>query len=218
MRDEGGIAMHKWWYAVASMGASVLVAACGSSTKTTAASGSRAPVTPTPSNASAVSEAAPALALRRSQYGRVIFATNNRVVYMFGADHSTTSTCYGVCATAWPPLLAKGTPAAAAGLNAGLLGRTRRRDGSMQVTYGGHPPYYYSGDAPGTSMCLAANMHGGFWYVVNADGSANKAKGHGTMMMGQGKMKAHGKMKARGKMKAHGKMKARGKMKAQGKM
>src|SRR5947199_8020630 len=107
--------MHKWWYAVASMAASVLVAGCGSSTKTTAASGSRAPV-PTPSNASAVSEAAPALALRRSQYGRVIFATNNRVVYMFGADHGTTSTCYGVCATAWPPLLAKGTPAAAAGL------------------------------------------------------------------------------------------------------
>jgi hypothetical protein len=41
---------------------------------------------------------------------------------------------------------------------------------------GGHPLYYYSGDAPGKIMCQAANMHGGFWYVVNADGSANKAK------------------------------------------
>src|SRR5438128_10978770 len=110
------------------MGSSVLVADCGSSTITTAASGSRAPVTPTPSNASAVSEAAPALALRRSQYCRVIFATNNRVVYMFGADHSTPRTCYGECATAWPPLLVKATPAGAASPTAGLLGRTRRRD------------------------------------------------------------------------------------------
>jgi predicted lipoprotein with Yx(FWY)xxD motif len=192
--------MHQRWYAVASIGAAVLVAGCGSSTKTTAAGGKPEPVARTPSNASAVSQAAqsggegaPGLTLRHSQYGQVIFAANRRVLYMFGADRGTASTCYGVCATAWPPLLTKGTPTASAGLNAKLLGASRRRDGSMQVTYGGHPLYYYSGDAPGKVMCQAANMHGGFWYVVNADGSANKVKGHG-MMMGHEKMKEHGKM------------------------
>jgi predicted lipoprotein with Yx(FWY)xxD motif len=121
----------------------------------------------------------------------VIFASNNRVLYVFGADHGTKSTCYGVCASAWPPLLSNGsTPSAGAGLSAKLLGTTRRSDGSIQVTYGGHPLYYYSGDPPGKIMCQAANMHGGFWYVVNANGSANEAKGHG-MMMGHEKMTEH---------------------------
>jgi predicted lipoprotein with Yx(FWY)xxD motif len=139
------------------------------------------------------SEASPGLALHSSQFGHVIFASNNRVLYMFGADHGTSSTCYGVCASAWPPLLSKSTPRVGAGLNPALLGTTKRNDGSVQVTYGGHPLYYYSGDSPGKIMCQAANMHGGFWYVVNADGSANMAKGHG-MMMGHETMKTHKKM------------------------
>jgi predicted lipoprotein with Yx(FWY)xxD motif len=135
----------------------------------------------------------PGLTLRHSDYGRVIFASNDRVLYMFGADHGTTSRCYGVCASAWPPLLSKGPVSAGAGLNAKLLGTTARRDGTLQVTYGGHPLYYYSGDTAGKVMCQAANMHGGFWYVVNADGSANKAKGR-AMMMGHEKMKERSKM------------------------
>ena len=90
-----------------------------------------------------------------------------------------------------PPVLTGTTPIAGSGLMGTLLGTTRRTDGTLQVTYGGHPLYYYSGDPPGKIMCQAANMHGGFWYVVNANGSANKAKGHGMMMMGHEKMKEH---------------------------
>jgi predicted lipoprotein with Yx(FWY)xxD motif len=189
--------MHQRWYAVAGIGAALAVAGCGSSTKTTASGGTAKQASGTASNASAVSSATQGqrplrLTLRSSEYGRVIFAANNRVLYLFGADHGTTSTCSGVCASAWPPLLSKGTtPSVGAGLKAKLLGTTRRTDGSLQVTYSGHPLYYYSGDTPGKVMCQAANMHGGFWYVVNADGSANKAKGHGTMMMGHEKMKEH---------------------------
>jgi predicted lipoprotein with Yx(FWY)xxD motif len=193
--------MQRRWYSLASMGAVAAIAGCGSSSKTTVSSGASQAASPTPSNASAVSpvaggghEGTPGLTLHRSEFGRVIFATNNRVLYTFGADHGTTSTCYGVCASAWPPLLSKNAPSIGAGLKRGLLGTTKRNDGSIQVTYGGHPLYYYSGDAPGKIMCQAANMHGGFWYVVNADGSANKAKGHGMMMMGHEKMKAHKKM------------------------
>jgi predicted lipoprotein with Yx(FWY)xxD motif len=187
--------MSKQWYAAASLGAALVVAGCGSSSKTTASGGAPQPSGPARASQAAVSTAAASqgLALHRSEFGRVIFASNNRVLYVFGADHGTTSTCYGVCATAWPPLLTKGTPSVGAGLNARLLGTTRRRDGSLQVTYGGHPLYFYSGDARGKIMCQAANMHGGFWYVVNADGSANKAKGHGMMMMHE-KAKKHGSM------------------------
>jgi predicted lipoprotein with Yx(FWY)xxD motif len=190
--------MHRRWYSLLGIGAAVAIAGCGSSTKTTASGAAPQPASPTPSNASAVSAAtsgggARGLVLRSSEYGDVIFATNHRVLYTFAADRGATSVCYGVCASAWPPLLSRSAPSVGAGLNGKLLGTTRRNGGSIQVTYGGHPLYYYSGDAPGKIMCQAANMHGGFWYVVNADGSANKAKGHG-MMMGHEKMKAHKKM------------------------
>jgi predicted lipoprotein with Yx(FWY)xxD motif len=116
------------------------------------------------------------LTLRRSEYGKVIFDAHRRVLYLFAADRGRSSTCYGACAKAWPPLLTKRAPTAGPGLEPSLLGTTRRRDGSLQVTYGGHPLYYFEEDMRSKIMCQHADMHGGFWYVVNADGSANKAK------------------------------------------
>jgi predicted lipoprotein with Yx(FWY)xxD motif len=199
--------MHTRWYAVASFSTALLVAGCGSSSKTTAGGGSAGTTPPASSHASAVSNVsqsgtagAAGLTLRTSEYGKVVFDANHRALYMFGIDHRATSACYGVCASAWPPLLTKGAPSVGAGLNAKLLATTTRRDGSVQVTYDGHPLYYYSGDAPGKIRCQAQNMHGGFWYVVNADGSPNMSKGHGMTMTGHAAMKHHSRMKSRGAM------------------
>jgi len=116
-------------------------------------------------------------------YGNVLYDKDHFVLYEFSADHGSTSTCYGACSAAnggWPPLLTKGAPRVA-GLNSSLLGTTRRRDGSLQVTYGGHPLYYWSGDTAKTIMCQHVNLHGGLWYVVNPNGTPNTAKGIGTM-------------------------------------
>jgi predicted lipoprotein with Yx(FWY)xxD motif len=113
---------------------------------------------------------------RHSEFGRVLYAANGDVVYMFGPDKAGKSTCYGVCATAWPPLLTKGTPTVT-GLDAALLGTTKRRDGSLQVTYNHHPLYFYSGDKHGKIMCQHAVMHGGIWLVLKPNGSPSKAKG-----------------------------------------
>jgi predicted lipoprotein with Yx(FWY)xxD motif len=113
-------------------------------------------------------------------YGSVLYDKDHFVLYEFSADHSSTSTCYGACEKAWPPMLTKGAPRVA-WLTASLLGTTKRNDGSMQVTYGGHPLYYWSGDTAHTIMCQHVDLHGGFWYVVNPDGTANTAKGVGTM-------------------------------------
>src|SRR6266851_1558557 len=106
------------------------------------------------------------LILRTSEFGKVIFAANDNVVYSFGRDKAGKSTCYGVCAAAWPPLLTKGAPSAGPGLNAKLLGTTRRRDGSLQVTYNHHPLYFYSADKHGKIMCQHAVVHGGIWLVL----------------------------------------------------
>jgi predicted lipoprotein with Yx(FWY)xxD motif len=130
--------------------------------------------------ASARSTSTPAhakLVLRKSEFGKVIFDSNGNVVYMFGRDKTAASTCYGICAAAWPPVLTKGAPSVGRGLNTSLLGTTKRKDGSLQVTYNHHPLYFYSADKHGKIMCQHAVMHGGIWLVLKANGTPNMAKG-----------------------------------------
>jgi predicted lipoprotein with Yx(FWY)xxD motif len=116
-------------------------------------------------------------------YGRVLYDKDHFALYMFSADHGSTSTCYGACSSThggWPPLLTTGSPRVA-GLKPSLLGTTRRKDGTLQVTYGGHPLYYWSGDTAKTIMCQHVKLHGGLWYVVNPNGTPNMHMGVGTM-------------------------------------
>jgi predicted lipoprotein with Yx(FWY)xxD motif len=166
---------------LAALSVAALLAGCGSSSKSTATVGSAARAAATSPTPVANTSSGTGLILAASHYGKVIFDSNHRALYLFDADHSSTSTCYAACAKAWPPLLSTGAPTAGAGLTASLLGTTRRRDRSTQVTYAGHPLYYFAGDHGSGIACQDANSNGGFWYVVNADGSANKS--HGTMMM-----------------------------------
>ena len=116
-------------------------------------------------------------------YGNVLYDKDHFALYVFSADHGSTSTCYGACSSAhggWPPLLTKSAPHVM-GLNASLLGTTKRKDGSLQVTYAGHPLYYWSGDTAHSISCQHVRLHGGFWYVVDPNGTANTAKGIDTM-------------------------------------
>jgi len=117
------------------------------------------------------------LSVRSTEYGKALFGPNGKVVYVFAADRGSTSRCYGVCATAWPPLLTTGAPLAGSGVQAKLLGTTKRKNGTLQVTYNGHPLYYYSADKVGKVMCQHANMHGGLWLVIKPNGQPNTAKG-----------------------------------------
>src|SRR5712691_130734 len=117
------------------------------------------------------------LSVRSTEYGKALFGPSGKVVYVFGADRGSTSRCYGVCATAWPPLLTTAAPLAGPGVESKLLGTTKRKNGTLQVTYNGHPLYYYSADKVGKVMCQHANMHGGLWLVIKPNGQPNTAKG-----------------------------------------
>jgi predicted lipoprotein with Yx(FWY)xxD motif len=114
---------------------------------------------------------------RSSEYGKTLFGPSGKVLYVFSADRGSTSRCYGVCASAWPPLLTTAAPIAGPGVDGKLLGTTKRSGGALQVTYNGHPVYYYSEDKVGKIMCQHANMHGGLWLIVKPDGRPNMAKG-----------------------------------------
>jgi predicted lipoprotein with Yx(FWY)xxD motif len=189
-----------WRLVAVPFGLAAVIAGCGGGTHSASQSANAARVAPTQSGSSRAggeSHAAAtgaALTLRSSEYGRVISDANHRALYSFDADHGPTSTCYGECAAAWPPLLTKGTPSTGAGVNGALLGTTTRKDGTLQVTYDGHPLYYYSGDTGEHIMCQHVKLHGGFWFVAGASGSPNTAMGHGMMAMGHESSMSHASM------------------------
>jgi predicted lipoprotein with Yx(FWY)xxD motif len=108
-----------------------------------------------------------------SSLGRILVDSNGKTLYLWAHDKGRTSTCNGKCATYWPPLITKGKPAAAGGARAALLGTSRRADGRMQVTYKGHPLYYFAGDKrAGDVKGEALTGFGGRWDPVSAAGAA----------------------------------------------
>jgi predicted lipoprotein with Yx(FWY)xxD motif len=107
-----------------------------------------------------------------SQFGRVIADRRGEAFYLFDKEKGKRSRCYGECAVAWPPVLTKGKPRAGNGADADLLGTSKRRNGKLQVTYNGHPLYYYKDDEPGRILCHNVDEFGGVWLVVNRRGDA----------------------------------------------
>lgn len=152
--------------------AMLLVAACGGSTPSTAgASPSPSPVaTPSPSAAATGTSIAVA---SNSKLGQILVDGKGITVYLFVKDTGTSSTCYTTCAQIWPPVLTTGAPQAGAGATASLLGTTMRTDGTVEVTYAGHPLYYFvqdkqAGDATGQGV----DGFGGLWWVLTPSGAA----------------------------------------------
>jgi predicted lipoprotein with Yx(FWY)xxD motif len=103
--------------------------------------------------------------------GKVIVDSQGMTLYDFRKDKGTTSACYGECAVAWPPLLTSGEPKAAGGAKQSLLGTTKRKDGTVQVTYNGHPVYGFVEDnKPGETNGNDFKGFGGQWYALEPDG------------------------------------------------
>ena len=124
---------------------------------------------------SAATQSAPrTLIVRSTQYGRVLFDGNGRVLYGFSRDRREgPSRCYGACASAWPVYFARNTAAirVGSGVKKSLIGRTRRRDGRLQFTYNGWPLYYYAHEGPGEVRCQNVDQFGGLWLVIRPSGT-----------------------------------------------
>ena len=109
--------------------------------------------------------------IRLTGLGRVLVDIRGMTLYLFEADGSA-STCYGSCAQNWPPLHTKGAPTAGSGSMQALLNTSPRKDRTAQVTYNGHPLYFFVGDSkPGDTHGEGINAFGGSWYVVSPSGA-----------------------------------------------
>ena len=148
--------------------AALVIAGCGGGSS---GSGSTQQ-TDTQSRAAAASGTAATVSLRKLNVGNALVDSQGRTLYLFEADKGPMSTCNGACASLWPPAKASGKPTAGPGVDAAKLGTTRRGDGTLEVTYNGHPLYRYApdtkaGDATGQGL----NQFGAKWYVLAASGS-----------------------------------------------
>ena len=108
----------------------------------------------------------------RSNLGPILADSNGKTLYLFARDKHGMSACTGTCASFWPPLLTTGAPLATAGVKTALLGTAKRTDGTLQVTYAGHPLYTFKLDAkPGQAKGEGTSFFGGSWYALSGSGA-----------------------------------------------
>jgi len=151
-----------------------LLVACGSPGPSATVSFSPSPssVGTSASAASPTTATQVAISVANSRYGKILVDGFGRTLYLFDIERDRVPLCNGVCAVAWPPLLAPGGVASAPELDQALVATAVRNDGSSQLTYNRHPLYYYAGDhSAGEIKCQAVIEFGGGWYVIDAQGN-----------------------------------------------
>ena len=113
-----------------------------------------------------------AVDVRTTPLGKVLVDANGRTLYLFEADKPNMSNCSGACLSLWPALLSHQKPEAGAGVLAAKIGTITATGGKRQVTYDGHPLYYYAADQkPGDTTGQGLKQFGAEWYVLAASGN-----------------------------------------------
>jgi predicted lipoprotein with Yx(FWY)xxD motif len=152
----------------------LLAAACSSAGSSSPAASSTPAGASAPSSAPASGGAsasgATVITTASSSAGTFLTSGSGRAIYLWAKDTGGMSACTGACASAWPPVT--GTATAAGSAKASDLGTITRSDGTKQVTYDGHPLYYFVGDSgPGTASGQGSDNFGAKWWLVAPTGS-----------------------------------------------
>lgn len=150
----------------------LLLAACGSSS--TSASSSSTTSSSAPSStpvASSTSSAGTSITTASGPDGTHLVGAGGRAIYLWVADAGGQSACSGQCAAAWPPV--SGPATASGAVKASDLATITRSDGTRQVTYNGHPLYYFVADtASGSIKGQGSDSFGAKWWLVAPAGTA----------------------------------------------
>jgi predicted lipoprotein with Yx(FWY)xxD motif len=184
MRKSKFVPASKRTKLIAGVGGALAAAATVAACSSAGSSSSAAPAPASPAGASSPSAAAssPAAAAgasggtvittAKSSAGTVLTTGSGRAVYLWVKDTGDMSNCDGACAGAWPPVTTTATATASGGAMASDIGTITRSDGTKQVTYDGHPLYYFSGDSgPGTASGQGSDGFGAKWWLVAPTGS-----------------------------------------------
>ena len=145
----------------------ILLAACGSSSS--------------PQSGSATVHPSTMVALHADKLPSgdisVLVDASGRSLYMFLPDHQKSVTCNIVCLRSWPLVYvpAGAKPRVGPGVDASLVGTIKAdvlATGSEAVTYNGWPLYTYADDvSPGMTSGQGTDLNGGYWYLMQTDGT-----------------------------------------------
>jgi predicted lipoprotein with Yx(FWY)xxD motif len=161
--------------ALLALAAVLTIAGCGSSSDSSSGGayggGSSSTTTEAKSPPGAESGAAVLTVATTPKVGAILVDAKGFTVYDFHKDKGTVSSCYGACEGVWPPVTTEGAPQVGEGASASKLGTTKRKDGTMQVTYAGHPLYTYTADQkPGEANGNDFSSYGAQWYALKGNG------------------------------------------------
>jgi predicted lipoprotein with Yx(FWY)xxD motif len=168
------------------LAAALLAGACSSGTSSTAgtkaavapasaASGSPASHSPASHSPASGSPAASSTVITTASASgsKFLISGTGHAVYLWAKDGKNSSACTGACASAWPPVPATGKVTAAGGAVSSDLGTITRSDGTKQVTYDGHPLYYFAGDSgAGQANGQGSDSFGAKWWLVAPSGAS----------------------------------------------
>jgi predicted lipoprotein with Yx(FWY)xxD motif len=154
-----------------------LLSGCGGSNSYSTTSNATTAAATTPTSAATTTTPANtasgvAITTKHDKLGTVLAAGPKKMtVYLFEADKGESSACSGACAAAWPPVTTSAAPTSTGVAKSADLGTIARADGTEQVTYKGHPLYYFArdGDA-GDAYGQGSKAFGAGWYVLSPSG------------------------------------------------
>jgi predicted lipoprotein with Yx(FWY)xxD motif len=153
-------------------GVALLVAACSTGSSSTAAAGSSSPAGASSSSAAAGGSGSTVITTVSSSAGTFLATSSGHAVYLWSKDGNGMSACTGACTGAWPPVTTTGQVTASGGAKSSDLGTITRPDGTKQVTYDGHPLYFFAGDSgPGMASGQGNDGFGAKWWLVSPSGS-----------------------------------------------
>ena len=110
-----------------------------------------------------------AISLRQTSLGRALTDASGRTLYLFAGDRANASTLSAAGRAVWPPFVTPAKPHAGSGVLPAQIGTIA----GSQVTYNGHPLYYYVGDKQaGQTLGQDLNQFGARWYVLSGAGAA----------------------------------------------
>jgi len=167
--------------ALAAVALGIAAAGCGGSTSSGAAPASGTNASTGASGhygyggSSSSSSSADTVKTASSPLGTILVDQDGKTLYLFEADSMNKSNCSGGCLALWPDVMANGKATPGSGVSAGMIGTAT---GSSQVTYAGHPLYWFSGDtAAGDTNGEGLADFGGAWYAVSPAGKAVEEQG-----------------------------------------
>jgi predicted lipoprotein with Yx(FWY)xxD motif len=145
----------------------LVASGCGNDDST--ATTSKTAATQTTSAASSAT-----VSTKSSDLGTILAGAGGKTLYMFASDKNGQSSCSGDCAAAWPPVIASGKVTVSGEADQSKIGSV---SGTKQITYAGHPLYYYVKDADAEDVYgNDVDSFGAEWYALTPAGTEPEDK------------------------------------------